>query len=319
MKTVRIFIIAITTICIAMKEVYKIEGFLANDQENNNSESNNNNNNNTLFDSMLEGFEYLSFFSCKSVRMKKRYDYKWFIDQQTTLKDVQPFFFLHIHKDGGMTVVKELEVLWKDKYWCQSEASFITIFNDKSIFPYKKPRVITFIRKPLDRVLSSYRMNYDLAIAKGQSREDMMMDMKLIGDIDHCFDNQTCTNRYVDYQYRIIGGTFDRRKFWFVGITEMMYTSLCLLKYKMGVYNSTLCDCSNRTSSKIPHFDHHSSHVITTSSISKKTKRVILSHSRHDIQIYDASFQYFVEELHSAEIRSDIDFNCGTVVNCATC
>ena len=234
MKTVRIFIIAITTICIAMKEVYKIEGFLANDQENNNSESNNNNNNNTLFDSMLEGFEYLSFFSCKSVRMKKRYDYKWFIDQQTTLKDVQPFFFLHIHKDGGMTVVKELEVLWKDKYWCQSEASFITIFNDKSIFPYKKPRVITFIRKPLDRVLSSYRMNYDLAIAKGQSREDMMMDMKLIGDIDHCFDNQTCTNRYVDYQYRIIGGTFDRRKFWFVGITEMMYTSLCLLKYKMG-------------------------------------------------------------------------------------
>jgi len=168
-------------------------------------------------------------------------------------------------------------------------------------------------------VLSSYRMNYDLAIAKGRSREDMRMDKELVGDIDHCFSDQACTDRYVDNQYRILGGTFDQRKFWFVGITEMMYTSLCLLKYKMGVYNKKLCDCSSRTSSKIPHEDHHSSHAISPSSISKKTKAVILSHSKQDIQIYDASFQFFVEELHSAETQSGIDFNCGSVVNCATC
>jgi hypothetical protein len=102
-------------------------------------------------------------------------------------------------------------------------------------------------------------------------------------------------------------------------MTEMMYTSLCLLKYKMDVYSKKLCDCSSRTSSKVPHEDHNSSHAISPSSISRNTKEVILSHSKKDIQIYDASFQFFVEELHSAETQSGIDFNCGSVVKCTTC
>ena len=314
MNVSRIFIIAIAY-CITMKEAYslidEIKGFLANDHMNDTKTYNKT----TVFDSMQREFDYLNSFYCYTDTMKKRYDSKWFVDHQITLKDVQPYYFLHIHKNGGMSVVKELEVLWKDEYWCQSEAAYIYVINDKSIFPYKKPRVITFIRKPLDQVLSSYRMCYDFAIAKGRSREDMRMDMKLVGDIDHCFDDQTCTNRYVDFQSRILGGTFDQRKFWFVGMTEMMYTSLCLLRYKMGVYNSTLCDCSNRTSSKIPHEDHHSSHAISLSSITRNTKRVILSHSKQDIQIYDASLQFFVEELNSTETQSGIDFNCGSVVN----
>jgi len=273
----------------------------------------------TIFHIMQKEFDYLDSFQCTLDRMTKRYDSKWFVDHNTKHEDVEPFYFLHIHKNGGMSVLKELEVLWKDEYWCQSEAPYIKLINDRSIFPYKKPRVITFIRNPLDQVLSSYRMDYDLAIAKGRSREGMRMDKKLVGDIDHCFDDQTCTDRYANYQYRILGGTFDQSKFWFVGMTEMMYTSLCLLKYKMGVYNSTLCDCSSRTSSKIPHEDHHSSHAISPSSISRSTKRVILSHSQQDIQIYNASFQFFVEELHSTETQSGIDFNCSSVVNCATC
>ena len=313
MKAVRIFILAI--ICIAMEKVSSLthdaQRFLTNDNQNDS--------NIALLDSMQKEFMYLGYFYCYADRMKKRYDSKWFKDHQITLKDVQPYYFLHIHKNGGMSVVEELEVLWKDEYWCQSERTYLSVINDKSIFPYKKPRVITFIRKPLDQVLSSYRMNYDLAIAKGRSSKDMIMDKELVGDIDHCFDDQTCTDRYVDDQSRILGGSFDQRKFWFVGMTEMMYTSLCLLKYKMGVYNRKLCDCSSRTSSKIPHEDHHSSHVISPSTVSKKTKGVILSHSKQDIQIYDASFQFFVEELHSTETQSGIDFNCGSVVNCATC
>jgi len=107
--------------------------------------------------------------------------------------------------------------------------------------------------------------------------------------------------------------TFNQRKFWFVGMIEMMYTSLCLLKYKMGVYNSTLCDYSSRTSSKIPHEDHHSSHAISPS---RNTKQVILSHSKQDVQIYDASYQFFEEELHSTETQSSINFSS---VTCATC
>jgi len=274
----------------------------------------------TMVNMQIE-FEYLGYFYCKLDRMKKRYDSKWFKAHQTTLEDVQPFYFLHIHKNGGMTVVKELEVLWKDKYWCQSERTYASVINDKSIFPYKKPLVITFIRKPLDQVLSSYRMNYDMAVAKGYSKEEMRSNKVLLGDIDSCFADQNCTNVYIDLQSRDIGGggTFDRQKFWFVGMTEMMYTSLCLLKYKMGSYNRTMCDCSYRSDSKIPHDDHHSSHAITPSSISKHTKGVILSRSQEDIKIYDASFQFFVEELHSMESQSGINFNCGTVVNCATC
>jgi len=318
MKAARIFILAIAS-CISRKEssslVDETQVFLSNDNQN----DTNIYNKITLFDSMLKEFDYLFSFYCFADRMKKRYDSKWFVDHQTTAEDVQPYYFLHIHKNGGMTVVKELDVLLKDEYWCQSESSYISGIKDKSIFPYKKPRVITFIRKPLDQVLSSYRMGYDLAIAKGRSREDMRMDKKLVGDIDHCFDDKTCTDRYANFQSRILGGSFNQRKFWFVGMTEMMYTSLCLLKYKMGVYNSTLCDCSSRTSSKIPHEDHHYSHVISPSSISRNTKQVILSHSKQDIQIYDASYQFFVEELHSAETQSGIDFNCSSVFNCATC
>ena len=307
----------ILAICIAMKvvssSIHEIEGFLANDHKN--VTNHNYNNSKTLLDNMNNEILFLFSFYCHAVRMKKRYDSKWFVNHHTTPEDVQPFYFLHIHKNGGMTVVKELQVLWKDKYWCQSEDYYIPIINDKSIFPYKKPWVITFIRKPLDQVLSSYRMRYDFAIAKGRSVEYMREDKLLMVDIDHCFDDQNCTDHYVDVQSRTLGGTFDPRNFWFVGITEMMYSSLCLLKYKMGLYSNTLCDCSKRTSSKIPHFDHQSSHAISPSSISNDTKRVILSHSKQDIQIYDASFQFFVEELHSAETQSGIDFNCGSVVH----
>jgi len=204
MKAARIFILAIAS-CISRKEssslVDETQVFLSNDNQN----DTNIYNKITLFDSMLKEFDYLFSFYCFADRMKKRYDSKWFVDHQTTAEDVQPYYFLHIHKNGGMTVVKELEVLLKDEYWCQSETSYISGIKDKSIFPYKKPRVITFIRKPLNQVLSSYRMGYDLAIAKGRSREDMRMDKKLVGDIDHCFDDQICTDRYANFQSRILG------------------------------------------------------------------------------------------------------------------
>ena len=102
----------------------EIDEFLAND-----------NSTFTTMYKMQKEFMYLGSFYCSTDRMKKRYGSKWFVDHQITLKDVQPYYFLHIHKNGGMSVVEELEVLWKDEYWCQSEASYISVINDKSIFP----------------------------------------------------------------------------------------------------------------------------------------------------------------------------------------
>jgi len=313
-----IFVLVYLAVCIATKEasslIHKIKGSFATDHQNDNYK------NETQLISMLQEFAYLNSFFCEADRMKKRYDSKWFVDHQTTIQDVQPFYFVHIVKSGGLTVVKELEVLWKDKYWCQFQRHYIPIINDKSIFPYKKPLLITFLRQPLDQVVSLYRQFYDLAVSNGSSGEDKMWGRrKLMGDINHCFHDKQCTNRHVSAQSRTLGGMFDPQKFWFVGITEMMYSSLCLLMYKMGVYNMNRCDCSNRNSSKIPHEDHHSSHAFNSSSISKTTKEVILSHSKQDIQIYDASFQFFMEELNSTGTQSGIDFNCGSMVKCVTC
>jgi len=116
MKAARLFILSIA-ICFSMKEA---TSSLVHDSQRSLTNDDQNDSNIALLDSMQKEFMYLGYFYCYADRMKKRYDSKWFVDHHTTLKDVQPYYFVHIHKNGGMSVVEELEVLWKDEYWCQS-------------------------------------------------------------------------------------------------------------------------------------------------------------------------------------------------------
>jgi len=211
-------------------------------------------------------------------------------------------------------VVKELELLLKDEYWCQSERRYADIINDKALFPYKKPLVITFLRQPVEQFLSSYRYKQDLYLDLGYTLEELRARNKTgtLGGIDSCVRNQACANIYANRESKTIGH-FDVTKFWFVGITEFFYSSLCMLKYKLGKYDREECDCDKRDANKLRHEDHHSSQSLTIHSLSNSTLDIIRSYREYDIRLYNIGLRHFNNELQSTRALSDIDFNCGSI------
>jgi hypothetical protein len=242
----------------------------------------------------------LDEYTCEEKRMLRKYNTTWLKSKKISMRRIQPYFFLHIHKAAGLSIVKELIVLLKNEYWCQSEKSYDEIYNNKIIFPYKKPLVITFLRKPMDQFISSYRYKLDLYLSLGYEINDIKLKRKfnLLSSIDNCVVNKLCFNNYLNFESKTIGNYNNlSSKFWFLGITEYYYTSICMLKYKLSQYNYNECQCNLRDIKYIRHEDHHSSHKLTIKSISNNTLNIIRTNSSQDIYLYNLGLRYFYNEV----------------------
>ena len=277
----------------------------------------NNNNCNNITMKRLQDHEHvdvgiLDEFTCEEKRMLRKYNTTWLKIKNISMRRIQPYFFLHIHKAAGLTIVKELIILLKNEYWCQSEKSYDEIYNNKIIFPYKKPLVITFLRKPIDQFISSYRYKLDLYLSLGYEINDIKLKRKfnLLNSIDNCVVNKLCFNNYLNFESKTIGNYRNlSSKFWFLGITEYYYTSICMLKYKLNQYNYNECQCNLRDIKYIRHEDHHSSHKLTIKSISNDTLNIIRTNSTPDIYLYNLGLRYFYNEVLTLRTISSMNFS----------
>jgi len=256
----------------------------------------------------------LDEYECNVMTMQRRFNATWLQSKSVNMRRIQPYYFLHIHKAAGLSVVKELEVLLKDEYWCQSERPYADIVNDKTLFPYKKPMVITFLRQPVEQFISNYRYKQDMYLYLGYTLEELWARNKtgVLSGIDSCVRNQACVSNYANLESKVIGHV-DVSKFWFVGITEYFYSSLCMLKYKLGKYDREECDCDKRDAKKLRHDDHHSSNSLSIHSLSNSTLDIIRSYSSNDMRLYNTGLRYFNFELQSTRALSGNDFKCGSI------
>ena len=250
----------------------------------------------------------LDYFECREGKLKNRYSHL----PEEELKKLQPYFFLHIHKTSGASLVEELKYLLNDTYWCQFEKGGYDLIRRKDLFPYEPPRVIVYLREPLHRFLSDYdmKLSYSYVLRKFFKNQDVNHS-----DIDNCVKDSMCLEHFSNVQSKTIGKIHWLtsnlyKKVWFIGITEYFYTSLCMLQYKLCKYNKYKCDCPNRHESKIPHMDHNVSHNLTVNTISNSTRDIINAYQLEDNKLYPLGLKYFQDEIRVLERKSGIKFSC---------
>jgi hypothetical protein len=250
----------------------------------------------------------LDYYECRESKLKNRYSHL----KEDELKTLQPYFFLHIHKTSGASLVQELKYLLNDTYWCQFEKGGYDLIRRKDLFPYETPRVIVYLRDPLRRFLSDYDMKLTYShVLRNFFRNPNVSHT----NIDNCVQDPMCLRLFSNVQSKSIGlqhwlTSNLYEKVWFIGITEYFYTSLCMLLFKLNKYDKDKCDCENRNENKIAHMDHNVPHKLTVNTISNSTRDIILDYQVLDNKLYPLGLKYFQEEIRVLERKSGIKFSC---------
>lgn len=137
-------------------------------------------------------------------------------------------------------------ILGNREYWCQIEHLYDDYVYKKGLFPLNKPvQVILLMREPLSQIISSYNFyasNRQYNKTTGIQDDVVCKTDNLMCSLDDCVNNERCLDRILlrfSASVSRIGPNnyYDmQNKFWFIGITEYYYTSLCMLRYKLGNY-----------------------------------------------------------------------------------
>lgn len=99
-----------------------------------------------------------------------------------------------------------------------------------------------------------------------------------------------------------------RADYFFVGLTEWMWHSLCVLDYRMGVFDGATCDCKN-SSAAMPFVknpirpNQQPVQVLYTSAQMKRAQALL----RHDALLYAAALQNLRESVEEVERETGVD------------
>ena len=182
--------------------------------------------------------------------------------------------------------------------------------NSPDIFPLP-PRLLTFVRHPLDRAISHYNM-------------DVSFPQK--DNLAYSFDDFLTEHdgqKWKHFMSNAMRGGLGKKnregyEYWFIGVTEYFESSLCILYHKMGIPDREgRCKCSNRRGSEgdltFQHNDHgvHGSpRHITQANLTEKMIECILDHNQADLSLFYSALVRLKNEADSIQSDTGIDLLC---------
>ena len=226
------------------------------------------------------------------------------------------YFFLHVHKASGDSVLGELRDVNASEapYVFSCEGCLKQALANPDIFPLT-PRLLTFVRHPLNRIISHYNMesshsqrknskySFDDFLAEHEGRNWKNFMTNKLKEGDGRFDNRAAQHH----------------EYWFTGVTEYFAASMCILFHKMGIPDKEgKCECSNRgsegkDSSSFVHRDHgvhNYPHEISKANLTEKTIEYILGNNKDDISLFYSTLVHLKEEADSIQRATGIDLLC---------
>lgn len=279
---------------------------------------------------------------------------------------IQPYLYFnlfHYHDINNIIIIKKLEKILKTQYWCQSNQ--LSMITNEKIFPLlqQQPHVITFLQTSTQQFINNFIEKQNNYLFLGYTIDELkfIKKFKYISNINYCiiklkscfeyFMNKQLSSSLIKSSSSIIksSSTLMRSatassnidmntilsKFWFIGLSDYIEISLCMLKYKLKSINShgnddhdddgtDKCDCNQGTMKNFnfPHYYHNYHHynidknhsydyynheiTLTNQSINQ-----ILSHSILEIKLYNCACDIFYQNMLQLQSSyTDLNLNC---------
>ena len=221
------------------------------------------------------------------------------------------YYFLHLHKASGNSVISELYQKTTVQYVVCCEECATKMIHNRSVLPIS-PRLFTFVRHPVDRVISEFNYNIMLRETYKSHQDVKLKEFSDFARSEGPYAKHRGARKGNIHFFNRLTGDLPTllRSFWFVGASEFFDSSMCILLHKMGIPDRKRCACSARTKTAFIHNDHQVNHSISSSTITADLRMRILNSTKPDLELFEEGIALLLKEADRLKHSTGINFLC---------